>query len=57
MMTASSTNFITALMAQTGDFIQDLIPLFLILFGFVVAFIAFKIIVNAFIIYSKKLFK
>lgn len=48
MMTASSTNFITALLAQSGDFIEDLIPLFLLAFGFVVALIAFKVIIRAF---------
>jgi len=57
MMTASSTDFLNALFTQTGTFIQDLFPLLVAGFGFVVALLAFKIIVHSFIKPAKKLFK
>jgi len=57
MMTASSTEFINALFSQSGGFIQDLFPLLFVAGGFVVALLAFKIVVAAFIKPAKKLFK
>jgi len=57
MMTASSTEFINALMTQTGGFIQDLFPLLGLALGVVIALVVYKIIVKAFLGAGRKLFK
>jgi len=57
MMTASSSEFITALFTQTGGFINDLFPLLAVALGLVVALIVFNIVVGSFLKPIKKLFK
>jgi len=56
-MTASSTEFINALFAQTGGFIQDLLPLFYWFFSLVIALFVFGIIYKGITKGFKNIFK